>query len=91
MRVSERYFKKGGEIDITSNYPSPAASRKGRYTLRASPGHKGVYELYVYWFDTREEEVQYIGGLEQMVRYMNQYRIEMLGKDYVPDVYEPDD
>ena len=57
MEIKREYLKDGREIDFTSHYHT--ATRKyihGRLSLRR---RNGKYEVYVYWFRLRKEEVLY--------------------------------
>jgi len=81
MKLKKEIVEKGGEVDFTSHYHTD--TRKyidGRLSIRK---RNGKYEVYVYWFRLRKEEVLYsANNLEDAVAFVNS-ELERLGYEKV--------
>ena len=87
MKIKKEYLENGKEVDYTAHYRRERGYtfEEGRVSLRKKDGE---YQLYVLWFQTREEEVLYHSkNLKDVVEWGNKF-MQKLGYPKWEDVVE---
>ncbi len=84
MELKKELVEKGSVVDFTSHYHTDTKKYiHGRLSLRK---RGGKYEVYVYWFRLKKEELLYsANNLEDAIEFVNS-ELERLGYEKVDKI-----